>query len=112
MRPAAVHRHCGYWAFVVHRVSGIALALFVPVHLYVLGLAAESDGALDRFLDWTAHPGVKLTESLLVAALAAHLAGGLRLLLIELVGWSERQQLRIAAGFGFAAAVGLLYLLS
>ena len=27
--------HAGYWAFVVHRISGIALTLFLPLHFFV-----------------------------------------------------------------------------
>ena len=34
------HRnHAGYGAFVAHRVSGVLLALFLPAHFLVLGLA-------------------------------------------------------------------------
>ena len=42
------HRnHPAYWAFVLHRLSGLALALFLPVHLYVLSMAI-GDGAAAR----------------------------------------------------------------
>ena len=28
--------HPAYWAFAVHRLSGLLLALFLPAHFYVL----------------------------------------------------------------------------
>ena len=71
----ATRNHPTYWAFVVHRVSGLALALFLPVHLYVLSLALKGAAALDDFLRWTDMPLVKVAESVLVLLLAAHMAG-------------------------------------
>ncbi len=104
--------HTAYWAFVLHRVSGLALALFLPVHLYVLALAIDDAARLDRFLAWTETPLVKLAETGLVVLLAAHMAGGLRLLALEFLPWSEGQNARIALGAGFALAAGLLFLLN
>ncbi len=104
--------HPAYWAFVLHRVSGLALALFLPVHLYVLALAIDDAARLDRFLAWTETPLVKLAETGLVFLLAAHMAGGLRLLALEFLPWREGQKARIALGAGFAVAAGLLFLLN
>src|SRR6476646_5813572 len=80
---ARARSHPAYWAFVVHRVSGIALTLFLPVHFFVLSQALSRPSALDRFLGWTREPAVKLAETALVLALAVHLGGGVRLLFIE-----------------------------
>jgi len=100
--------HPAYWAFVVHRVSGLVLTLFLPVHFFALSQALDP-AAFDRFLAWTHQPLVRATEIVLVVALAAHLAGGLRLLLVELVGWkAEAQKSMMAVGGAVAIAVGLL----
>ncbi len=104
--------HPAYWAFVVHRVSGLALAAFVPLHLYVLSLALEQTETLDRFLAWSTAPGVKLAETALVVALAIHLAGGLRLLAVEFLPWREGQTLFIALAAAVATAAGLLFVLN
>jgi fumarate reductase subunit D len=93
--------HPAYWASIVHRVSGILLALFLPLHFLALGTALTGDASLDGFLAWTDRPWVKASEVALVALLAAHLTGGLRLLLIEFVGWRRESQ-----GFLLAAAGG------
>ena len=107
----ASRNHPSYWAFVLHRVSGLCLALFLPVHLYVLALAIEGEAALDGFLKWTEYPLVKVAETGLVILLAAHAAGGLRLLAVEFLPWRDWQKSLIAIGGGFALAAGLLYLL-
>jgi len=111
-RAFAQRNHPAYWAFAAHRVSGLGLALFLPVHFLTLGLAIEGEAALDGFLRWTEQPLVKAAEALLVILLAVHLAGGVRLLALELVAWSDRQKTWIAASFGFALGAGLLFLLS
>ncbi len=107
----AARNHPSYWAFVLHRVSGLGLALFLPVHLYVLALVLEGEAALDSFLGWTEHPLVKMAETGLVVLLAAHVAGGLRLLAVEFLPWRDWQKTLIALGGGFALGAGLLYLL-
>ena len=75
--------HPGFWAFLLHRLSGVALALFLPLHFAVLGLAIEGEARLDGFLRWTERPSVQAAEAVLVGLLALHLAGGLRLLALE-----------------------------
>jgi fumarate reductase subunit D len=106
----AAHRsHPAYWAFVVHRVSGVALALFLPLHFLTLGLALNGAAALDGALAWTSQPLVKLGEWLVVSALALHMMGGLRLLFVELLAWSDQQRNWIAVTSGIGIAVGLLF---
>ncbi|MDX1514355.1 MAG: succinate dehydrogenase, cytochrome b556 subunit [Gammaproteobacteria bacterium] len=109
-RPS--NRHGAYWAFVVHRVSGLLLALFLPVHFWALGLAIKNEAALDGMLRWAESPLVKLAEFVLVFLLAAHLTGGLRLLAIEFLPWSGRQAAMLSAAGGIAFAAAVLFLLN
>ena len=97
-----------YWAAMVHRVSGIALTLFLPLHFWALSRALE----LDAFLAWTQQPLVKLSEWGIVLALAAHFAGGLRVLALELLPWSARQKTLTAGAAAATLAVGLALALS
>ncbi len=107
------HRHHpGYAAFVAHRVSGVLLALFLPAHYLVLGLALEDAAALDGFLRWTERPLVKLAEWGLVILLSVHLALGLRLLVIELLPWRGPRHGLIGLGAGASLLVGALFLWS
>lgn len=103
--------HPGFGAFLLHRLSGIALALFLPLHFLVLGLAIEGEARLDGFLSWTERPSVQVAEALLVGLLALHLAGGLRLLALEFLPWYDRQRWLIALAGGGSLALGLGFLL-
>ena len=105
--------HAAYRAFIVHRLSGLALALFLPLHFLVLGQALQGEAALDVFLRWTQAPLVQFSEIALVFLLAAHLTGGLRLLFVEFVGWrSETQKMLIASAGGIAAFCALAFALN
>jgi len=105
------HRNQPLWfAFLLHRVSGLLLAVFLPAHFLVLGLAIDGAEDLDGFLVLTENPVVKLAEFGLVFLLAAHLFGGLRLLALEFLAWSPRQKTYAAASLagGFFIACGFL----
>jgi len=110
---ARARGHAAFWAFVVHRVSGLALTLFLPVHFWTLGMLLAEAPAFDTFISWTGAPLVKLAETLLVLALAAHLAGGLRLLFVEFVGWrADAQKTMLSLGAGLAIACALAFALN
>ena len=96
-----MRQHSSYWAFVVHRVSGIALAVFLPLHFWTLGHALQGS------LAWAERPLVKAGEWLVVVALAAHLGGGLRVLALEFRPWRDWQKSLAAAAAALTVAVGL-----
>ena len=104
--------HPAYWAFIVHRGSGVLLALFLPLHFWALGQALHGAAALDGFLRWTEQPLVKFAETGLVLLLAAHMAGGLRLLALEFLEWREWQKTLLAAAAGVSLVAGLAFLLN
>ena len=108
----AARNHPAYWAFVVHRLSGVALTLFLPAHFFVMGLALNREAELDGFLRWTHQPMVVVGEWILVMLLAAHLAGGLRLLALEFLPWRNWQKTLAALAAGIAVAAGLVFALA
>lgn len=108
LRP---HRHHPLWfAYILHRISGLLLALFLPAHFYVLGLALNDAAELDAFLIWTELPLVIFAEFGLVFLLAAHIFGGLRLLALEFLPWSPRQKTyaALATALSFFVSGGFL----
>jgi fumarate reductase subunit D len=108
--------HAAYWAFLVHRISGVALTLFLPLHFWALGNALHGEARLESFLRWSDQPLVKAAEVILVLLLAAHMAGGARLLMLEFMDWPgnahERHKTLLAGAVGVSVAVGLLFLLN
>ena len=92
----------------VHRISGLALAAFLPLHFWALGKGLE----MDAFLRWTDQPLVKAAEWTLVVLLAAHLGCGLRVLAIEFLDWHEWQKSLAAVAAMLVAGAGLAFALA
>lgn len=108
----AAHRHDALWiAAMIHRLSGLALACFLPLHFLALGLAIEGEASLDGFLKWTANPLVKLAETVLVLLLAVHMLGGIRVLVIENLPWSEGQKQWATAAAASALLCAIAFVL-
>ena len=89
MRVAPHRHHPGWWAFLGHRLSGLALAAFLPFHFLALATALDA-ARFDALMVWTEHPLARAAEWGLVAALTLHLTFGLRLLAVELGPWTDR----------------------
>jgi succinate dehydrogenase cytochrome b556 subunit len=96
----------------IHRISGIALSLFLPLHFWALGQALQGEARLESFLRWTDQPLVKASEWAIVLLLAVHLTGGVRVLMIEFLPWRDWQKTLAAIAAATALAIGLLFALS
>ncbi len=94
----------------VHRISGLALAIFLPLHFLALGLAINGEAKLDGFLRWSDQPLVKLAEGGLVFLLTVHLLGGLRVLVIENFDWRDGQKQLATLAAAVSALVGFFFL--
>ena len=111
MKQSKARSHRAYWAFIGHRLSGLALAVFLPVHFYVLAMALDA-AKLDSFLKLADMPVAKFGEWGLVLLLSLHMFFGLRLLALELLPWSSTRDARISwIGWCFAASmvIGLVF---
>jgi fumarate reductase subunit D len=106
------HRRPGFIAALLHRLSGIALAIFLPLHFAVLATALNHADVLDSVLTLIDNPVVKLAETGLVVALAMHMALGLRILAIELLDVRERTGTAVSVCVGVALVFGLTFLLN
>src|ERR1700675_3191095 len=97
-------------AALVHRISGLALAIFLPLHFLTLGLAIDGEARLERFLRWSDQPLVKLAEGGLVFLLTVHLLGGLRLLVIENLDWRDGQKQLATLAAAISAIIAFIFL--
>ena len=105
-------RHPGFLLAMAHRLSGLALAAFLPLHFLTLGSALAGAAALDDSLRLIDLPLFKLGEWTLVVLLAVHLSCGLRLLVIEFRPWSGPRKNWVAGIIGAGVAAGLAFALA
>jgi fumarate reductase subunit D len=105
----APHKQRGFIAALLHRLSGIALVIFLPLHFLALATALNGAKALDSFLALTRQPLVALLEWGIVVALALHMTLGLRVLAIEFVGFREETLVALSVCLAAVFAVGLVF---
>ena len=95
----------------VHRLSGVLLAIFLPLHFLALGLAIDGEARLETFLRWSDQPLVKLAEGGLVFLLTVHLLGGLRVLVIENFDWRDGQKQFATVAAAVSAVIAFIFLI-
>jgi fumarate reductase subunit D len=108
----ASHKQLGFIAALLHRIAGIALAVFLPIHFIALSSALNGADALDAFLKATATPLLKLAEGGIVVGLALHMALGLRVLAIEFIPVREYTRVVLSSCIAAVFAVGVIFLLN
>lgn len=87
------------WGWVLHRITGLALAFYLFLHIAVVSSArwAGDGGGFDRVLKTFHTPWGIALDLLLIAAVIFHAVNGLRLLLFDL-GIGVRRQKELLAG--------------
>lgn len=78
-------------AWVLHRVSGLALSAYLLLHIYDLRAAQRGAASFDEAMAVFRTPFWKVMDLLLLAAVAYHTLNGIRLLAFD-AGWGIRNQ--------------------
>lgn len=84
-----MYRSTGFLSFVLRRVTGVALVLYLFLHMWVIGSINDSPGAFDVRLALVQTPVFKFAEVLLLAAVVYHGIDGIRLLLVHYFNMTE-----------------------
>ena len=73
----------GMWSWVAHRISGMAIFLFLLVHVLDTAVVRISPEAYNAVIGTYKNPVMGLGEAGLVAAICYHAFNGLRIILID-----------------------------
>jgi succinate dehydrogenase / fumarate reductase cytochrome b subunit len=92
---------------ILHRISGIALFLLMPVMLYLLNLSLRSEASFGELQVQLLNPWWKFVLWVFCSALVYHLLAGIRHIIMDL-GWGET----LSASRKTALGVVLLAVLS
>lgn len=96
----------GMFAWLMHRLTGVGLVVYLVIHIW--GLKSLSDPETFNALIAKYHsPIYKVGEFALLVAVAYHAMNGLRIVLIDFLGWSPKQK-RLFATLGIVTAVIVL----
>lgn len=78
------------FAWMLHRVTGLALVLYLVLHVWHLK-SLSSPEAFNSMIAYYHSPLVKLLEFFLLGAAVFHGLNGLRITLIDFLGWSPHR---------------------
>src|SRR5690606_20591057 len=83
----------GQWAYYLHRVSGVALALYLLLHIFDISLVMFGpDGPFNAFLFFYHQWPFRIGLVLIMAAVVYHALNGLRIILMDFTSWGVRYQ--------------------
>jgi len=102
-----MYRSNGFISFLLRRVTGIALVLYLFTHMWVIGSALQGSQVFDARLAAVQTPFFKFAEVALLAALFYHAFDGLRLLLVNWFKITDYRRSLFYAAFGLAAIMTL-----
>jgi succinate dehydrogenase / fumarate reductase cytochrome b subunit len=92
---------------ILHRISGAALFLALPLLLWMFDLSLISETSYERLADFASHWLVKLVLLFLAWAFLHHIVAGIRYLVLDLLIGLEREQARKNALAVFAISLPL-----
>ena len=103
----------GQWAFVLHRLSGVALALYLMLHVLDISLVMYGpDGPFNAFLAFYHQWPFRIGLILIMAAVVYHAFNGLRIILMDLTSWGTKYHRQLWYGvLGATTIVGIPVLL-
>jgi succinate dehydrogenase / fumarate reductase cytochrome b subunit len=82
----------GYWAWLLHRVSGVAIILFLFLHVLDTSLIGFGPEAYETFVSLYRAPTFRVMEVALAGAVLYHGINGIRVILIDFVQNATRIQ--------------------
>jgi succinate dehydrogenase cytochrome b subunit len=102
-------RDVGTWAFVLNRISGIGLTVYLFLHLIVLGTLARGPEAYDNFIALAKSPLFVFGELLVVVGGLYHGMNGLRVALTSFGVGVAHQKLLFYALLVLVAVGGAIF---
>lgn len=98
--------HEGQWSWIAHRITGVAIILFLFAHVIDTAVVGWGPEAYDRVVSVYENPAVRLLELGLVAAVISHALNGVKIMLIDFFpGLARRIRLLGFATLGLFIAV-------
>lgn len=83
----------GQWAFLLHRVSGVAIALYLLLHVIDISLVMYGpDGPFNAFLAFYHNWPFRIGLVLVMAGVVYHAFNGLRIIVMDFTSWGVRYQ--------------------
>ena len=93
----------GFISFLLRRISGVALVIYLAMHMWVIGSANQGPEVFNARLNAVQTPIFKLFEIALLAAVVYHAFDGIRLLIVHYFDVTDKRNSLFYAAFVVAA---------
>jgi len=100
--------HPGYLAWILHRVTGVLLGLYLFLHIWVIHHLAQGEEAFNEVMAVVQSPFFHLMEIGLLGTVVYHGINGLRVVLIDYGNLGKRELMQKAVYAVFAVSVLLI----
>lgn len=97
-----------FLSFLMMRITGVALAAFLFLHLWTIGQVHRGTARFDAAMAAYDNPLGWILEYLLLLGVLFHLMNGLRLIAADFLGLTERQAGMLMIAVSAVAVVGAL----
>jgi succinate dehydrogenase / fumarate reductase cytochrome b subunit len=98
-----MYRSTGFVSFLLRRITGVALVLYLVAHMWVIGSANGGPELFNARLALVQTPFFKLAEIALLAAVVYHAFDGIRLLIVHYFDVTEYRKSLFYAAFVVSA---------
>ncbi|HSM24768.1 MAG TPA: succinate dehydrogenase, cytochrome b556 subunit [Anaerolineaceae bacterium] len=102
------NKSLGSWAFILNRITGLGLTLYLFLHLIMLGQLAKGPEAYDGFIALAKNPVFLAGEFLVIAAVFIHGLNGIRIGLTSF-GIASSKQKQLFIGLMIIAGIAIIY---
>jgi succinate dehydrogenase / fumarate reductase cytochrome b subunit len=92
-----MHKTTGYFSFLLRRITGIALVLYIFTHIWVIGSAVRGEQAFNQTMGVLTSPLFRIGEIALLAAVFYHGFDGIRLLIVNWFKVTDRRKSMLLA---------------
>ena len=92
----------GFWAFLLMRISGVAIAVYLILHIFVLSHLLDGQAAFDELMKTMQNPLFRFFELALWGGVIYHVVNGVRIFWIDFASGAKAQE----AWFWAMACVG------
>jgi succinate dehydrogenase / fumarate reductase cytochrome b subunit len=95
----------GFWAFLLMRISAVAITLYLVLHITVLSYLLKGPTTFDKLMKTVQSPLFKFFELALLGGVLFHAFNGLRIVWIDFASAAQYQKALFWAMMSLAAGV-------
>jgi succinate dehydrogenase / fumarate reductase, cytochrome b subunit len=98
----------GMWSWLLHRVTGVAILLFLLVHIVDITILGFGPTVYNNALTVFSYPFVRVVSLGLIVAVLYHSFNGLRITLVDFWPKGAKYQAQMAIGVYALTAIGFV----